>query len=61
MKNKEIETTINKHRWWHHRVTAIPFLIGACLPSFWAGNWEFPASATLVMGVLVVTKNIDLW
>ena len=42
------------------KVTAIPFILGSFAGGAICDNYGFAISATIVMGILVVTKQIKL-
>ena len=43
------------------RITALPFLSGSCIYGLFTGNWEFTIAACIILGVLVLTKQLDLF
>ena len=42
------------------KITALPFITGAWISSYFTGDVVFAVSATLILGLLVITKQINL-
>jgi hypothetical protein len=43
------------------KIRALPFLVGAGVIPLFTGNWEFFISAAMLLGLLVCTRQIDLY